>query len=37
MRHEAALAIVGVPCAERRFRSDACSKMRAMTLEYETE
>jgi len=30
--HEAALAIVGLPCAECRYRSDACSKIRRNDL-----
>jgi hypothetical protein len=32
MHHDAALAIVGLPCAECRSRSDACSKIRRNDL-----
>jgi hypothetical protein len=32
MHHDAALAIVGLPCAECRYRSDACSKIRRNDL-----
>jgi coenzyme F420-reducing hydrogenase delta subunit len=35
--HAAALAIVGLPYAECRYRSGALSKNAAMTLEHETE
>jgi hypothetical protein len=32
VRHDAALTIVGLPCAECRYRSDACSKIRRNDL-----
>jgi hypothetical protein len=32
LRDDAALVIVGLPCAECRYRSDACSKIRRNDL-----